>query len=457
MHLRTTPLLAAALMLGPGTASALHEGQLDPEFGSSGRRVVAFDLAEDLADAAFDTIVAPDGKVYLLGRATSGEFLQTSIAITRLLPNGDIDTDYGENGRSAWLEPSWFGMRGSAGVLLPDGALLVAGRVRKTGNYNEHAVICRFDAEGGIDVDFGDPATPGCRAYARGGWSGLALAANGDLLAAGTELLDGDFKAIVARLDDDGVLIPTFGTAGRAVRGADAYFTDVAEGNDGRLVAIGVSDNFSGTPRALISAFTDDGEPDYDFADSAGTVQLSAGSGRIFWGQAVEVAADGSYVMAASAELEDGGLRPVVLRLWPDGAAYTGFAPFGFRIYDLCEVACDFRGENLHVSADGRITVVGGYNPDQGAGNADMYAMRLFANGQPDTDFGDRDPDLPGMTLIGFDLVNGQSSDYAYDVAMQGDRVILAGSVASTKGEDDTDFAVARLTDGVALFSDGFE
>lgn len=83
--------------------------------------------------------------------------------------------------------------------------------------------------------------------------------------------------------------------------------------------------------------------------------------------------------------------------------------------------------------------------------------MRLFADGQPDTDCEDQDRDLPGVALVGFDLLGGESFDRGSAVALQGEKVVLVGYAVSTKGPDETDMAIARLSDGLALFSDGFE
>lgn len=438
-------------------AIAAGAGELDPTFGSGGRRVVAFDLGGDLSEGATASLVGSDGSITVVGYALVGDFGESRIALTRLKANGAIDTSFGTNGRASYVEPTWYAMRGLDGALLPDGRILVAGNVRKNGTFTNHAVLCRFLSDGDIDTSFGDPATAGCRAYEQGGYSGVTLRANGQIIAAGSERLQGDSRAVLARMDTDGDLDLTFGTQGRAVRTVDAYFGDVDEADDGSLVAVGIADSPL-SPKFVMAAFEADGSPDFEFADSGGVVVIANSQDKIFWGQAVEVAPDGSYVASGSVELVEGeGLRPVVFRLKQDGGAVPGFAPFGFRIYDICDAPCGMRGNDLRVGADNSITVAGTFSPDDTSEKTDMYAMRLLANGQPDLNFGDQDPDLPGVAVVGFDLLGGESFDSASAIELQGEKVLLVGYARSTKGPDDTDIAIARLADGLALFKDGFE
>src|SRR6185295_7684026 len=60
---------------------------------------------------------------------------------------GEVDTTFGQNGRTVVAENSE-----AIGLRLPDGALLVASHVRDT---RADVELRRFDVEGHADLDFG--------------------------------------------------------------------------------------------------------------------------------------------------------------------------------------------------------------------------------------------------------------------------------------------------------------
>jgi uncharacterized delta-60 repeat protein len=454
-----TSVTCLALALASPLALATPAGELDPGFGNAGRRVVAFDDGGELVDSVGEVLVRPDQRVIVVGDATiAGGGLRSAIALTRLLPNGTVDVTFGSGGKAVHSEPAWTSLRGLAADLQADGKIVVAGTVRKTAFFNTDSYLCRFHPDGAIDTGFGDIATPGCRAYAPGGFYGVRVLQNGRIAAAGSERIDSQDRALVAVVDPDGEPTLGFGSQGRAIRNADAYFADVAEASDGTLVAVGVADDSTSQPKFMMGAIEADGQPDFGFVESGGVFTLGFGANRIFWGQSVVVAPDGSYVASGSAELVEGeGLRTAVARLLPDGSAAVGFAPFGFRFYDPCPAVCDMRGQDVKVAGDDSIVVAGNFSSDGSSERSDMYAMRLFSDGTPDPDYGNKNPARPGMSVVGFNLLGGLSYDTAQSLALQGDKVILAGAVRSTKSAGDNDFGIARLADGVGLFGDGFE
>lgn len=77
-------------------ARLLGDGQLDPDFGGDGRQTVAFDLAQPFTDAAYTVLVDDDDGLFLVGTATKGDF---DMAVARLLADGSPAAGFGVDGR----------------------------------------------------------------------------------------------------------------------------------------------------------------------------------------------------------------------------------------------------------------------------------------------------------------------------------------------------------------------
>ena len=98
------------------------DGSLDTTFGSGGTTTVAFgSLANPLGGAARQ----PDGKIVIAGYTQDGE----DVAVARLNANGSLDAGFGAAGKTTVD----FGAAtfGNAVALAPNGRIVVAGQ--KTG------------------------------------------------------------------------------------------------------------------------------------------------------------------------------------------------------------------------------------------------------------------------------------------------------------------------------------
>jgi uncharacterized delta-60 repeat protein len=65
-----------------------HSGETDESFGTGGQKVVPLGAYVSLANAALQT----DGKIVLAG------ILDDDFVIARVLPNGELDPDFGKDG-----------------------------------------------------------------------------------------------------------------------------------------------------------------------------------------------------------------------------------------------------------------------------------------------------------------------------------------------------------------------
>ena len=145
----------------------LADGNLDPAFGEGG--LVAFDLDPGSAPAAADAYglaLQRDGKIVLAGRNESfildPSLRNSDFALARLLPDGSLDANFGNDGRV--LVPFDLIPRGrdqaAAVTEQPDGKLVAVGIAYSPGGL---AAAIRVDARGELDAGFGDS---GKRTYA---------------------------------------------------------------------------------------------------------------------------------------------------------------------------------------------------------------------------------------------------------------------------------------------------
>ena len=216
------------------------DGSLDTTFGSGGE--VATDFNQHNDDALAVTLQA-DGKIVAAGDATS---LTTFIdfALARYLPNGSLDTTFGAAGK---VETD-FGAKNldqaRSVVLQADGKIVAAGTTVSKNGITQPFAITRYNSNGIQDATFGKRglATVDFGSFDQTARS-LLLQPDGKLVAIGfadTESSDSDF--LVARINSNGTLDSTFGTAGEVRTsfgdlngGANAGLQQA----DGKIVAVG--------------------------------------------------------------------------------------------------------------------------------------------------------------------------------------------------------------------------
>jgi uncharacterized delta-60 repeat protein len=145
---------------GPGglvlTRSLADGLTLDPSFGTGGKTLIADGpcLGEPEAVAV---AVQDDGKVVIAGLTLCLGFGHRAMLL-RLMPDGDVDLDFGTNGFvvDPWFDDSIFA-GASALVIQPDGRILVTGVVL-TNDPAIHSdfVLARYLPDGKRDPTFGD-------------------------------------------------------------------------------------------------------------------------------------------------------------------------------------------------------------------------------------------------------------------------------------------------------------
>jgi uncharacterized delta-60 repeat protein len=300
-------------------ARYLTDGSPDLGFGVQGKVSLLWTSSSE--DKLFDVVVQPDRKILVVG-STAADF-----AIARLLENGDLDPDFGTEGRTLTDFAGEYD-RATAVLLQPDGKIVVGGSAGDTDGanlLNDFGVV-RYSAAGVLEEGFGT-----------GGRTSVDIAGRTDLVAA------------VALQPDGKILL------------------------GGRVAIDGGADPDFGVVRVLTG-----GSVDEDFGAS-GIVRLPLTDDS--WDELVDLAVqpDGKILLAGAVRV-GGSLQFALARLLPTGAQDE---PFGLKVPS-------FSGEGDHLSAmavqpDGKIVLVG--QSANASANSNLAMARFLADGSVDTSF----------------------------------------------------------------------
>jgi len=371
-----------------GAAFALarytRDGRLDPSFGTGGKVITTFHLAQATESApprgAADVAIEADGKIVAAGGRGS------DFALARYLPNGRLDRTFGSRGKvvtDVRARPNQFDAfweRGANAVAIqPDGKIIAAG----AGPQN--FALARYTRDGRLDRSFGSGGEGftdfGAEDYAEA----LALQADGKIIAAGRSFT----TFALARYLPDGHLDPSFGKGGKVVTGPVGDDYNVAQAlalqPDGKVIAAGSSG--PRFPAIALARYTATGQLDQSFSAEGEANDLANGA------NAVALERDGRIVVAGDANQIDrvtGGptvYRVAVLRYRRNGRLDPTFGNRG-SVQTRVELGPRRYLENLLVTAvaiqdAGKIVVAGGSG--RNLRSRDFLLIRYRANGSIDS------------------------------------------------------------------------
>ena len=271
------------------------EGLIDSSFGLNG--IVSFNPTID-SDYATSIQIQGDGKL-LVG--------YNFIGILRLLPNGELDTSYGVDG-FVLLDHAVRDLR-----IQNDGKLIVFGEYNSQNPHWWNFGVSRLNSDGSIDLDFGlNGFTYFDHSEANGSdcWSSwatsVAIQSDGKILLAGgcEDLNDGETRIAVARINDNGMLDPSFGIDGRVIVDVNGDFERIDKvvlQPDGKTLLVGRSNDWEFT----VVRLTDNGALDISF-NGIGSMQFGFGN-TASYSYAGVLQADGKLVIGCTVLNPAGG------------------------------------------------------------------------------------------------------------------------------------------------------
>jgi uncharacterized delta-60 repeat protein len=237
-------------------------GSLDTSFGSGGTDVI--NLGYD--SLALAVALQSDGKIVIAGSQAPGLQVPNAL-IARLTPTGGLDPSF--NGTGAYAHQYAQGAANSAFNALAvqsDGKIVAAGAAAN-GNTSADALVVRFDSGGAQDPSFGTggvvystSAVNTNVSTAVPGAEGVAIAANGDIVAAGTESNAGLTGIELWAFKPTGAPDSSFGANGTTVTGFGSFTNGKANAlaiaADGSLAAAGDSNALGGSYSGVVARYT---------------------------------------------------------------------------------------------------------------------------------------------------------------------------------------------------------
>lgn len=410
-------LALAALGLLAAHASHATPGDVDSTFGTGGIATVTTGGVTEAEPRA--VAQAPDGSVLLAGAVRQSR-RERAAAIVRLRPDGQRDARFGDGGELVLQE-----FEEALGVATQSGERAVVALREQDLDFDVRpaTVLLRLDAMGRPDEGFGDGGRVDVGAHFDQpiDLRALASAPDGRLVA----LVWYAGASTLLRLDADGGLDPTFGTAGKVDVGFVAHALSVAASGavltgtghtsgltllrfdvagapdvgfgtggrleagipvvgsvlvatttrtDGRVLVAGKYEAFLIEPDgALVETFGDGGRVQIvrRYVEPAVAATLAAGDGFVV--ARAEAASADPYARAMVATLHDAS-----------GAVVPAFGEAGSVRTEVGAPNEDAR--DLIVGPDARIAIaVQAFN---GGRDLDLGLVRLTSDGVPDPDFG---------------------------------------------------------------------
>lgn len=273
--------------------------------------------------------------------------------------------------------------------------------------------------------------------------SGVAIQADGKLVAAGTTSLPGNiYKFVVVRVNTDGSADSTFGGTGIVTTsfspaGDRAYA--VAIQADGKIVVAGYASVGSAQEVFAVARYLSDGTLDSTFA-TGGKTTITFGNtkgnpkpGSDTEARSLAIQADGKILVAGFA-----GNSGALARLNANGSLDTSFG-IGGQVTSSVSGA----GSAMAIQPDGKI-VLGGSITTRKTG-LDFALTRYNSNGTLDTTFGSAG--IASADFSGFD-------DRIFALAIDASNKIVAGGYTSSASSSAAhNFAVARFAPNGVLDS----
>ena len=428
-------LAAVVVPFAPSTAqdeavSGYLPGSLDPGFGSGGVVVSglspktargsvtqsenfltgqAFSTGFDDQDELYAAALQGDGKVVVVGSATTGDHFD--IILGRYNVDGSLDTSCGTDGSINYNH------RGSGGsarqehayavAVQGDGKIVVAGW-HSDNNDGEIIMVLRFNTDCSLDTTFDSDGIATTHFGQEENYAhSLAIQDDSKIVAAGYAYTNRNnhHDFVVLRYNTDGSLDTTFSSDGRVTtnfgtRSEDHAYAAAVQA-DGKIVTAGYAGNVGQEQNRdfAVVRYDTDGLLDTTFGD-AGKVRTEVGAGEDI-AYSVAVQADGKIVAGGTAENAAGKKVFAVVRYDNDGSLDATFGTSGKVTTSLTDT--DDEAYSLKIQADGRI-VVAGYS------NENLFALvRYHTDGSLDRFFGSAgkvttklapditDPDFPGV------------------------------------------------------------
>ncbi|MFN5307476.1 MAG: T9SS type A sorting domain-containing protein [Bacteroidota bacterium] len=245
---------------------------------------------------------------------------------------------------------------------------------------------------------------------------------------------------VIGRLNTDGGLDNGFANNGifnLASSAGSVFGYDVLIQPDGKIVACGGYSVTASNTEFIVVRINADGTPDNTFGGGDGIQMIPIGTGEDYAYEIV-LLSNGNFLLAGtSAAPGTAYKRAVVMRLLPDGSVDSSFGIAGYTTIQVSTTSAE-TFKCMEVLPSGKIIAAG----SSYVNNSDYVFMTAFKpNGELDSTFA-----VNGV-------YTGSQINTAFDMAVSGSAIYLAGRISNSGGYD---LGIAGFdTTGVALSTFG--
>jgi len=284
-------------------------GTLDITFSTDGKQTSDFGGGDN---GSFGGLaIQSNGKIVVAGYMDNGT--DYDFVVYRYLSNGSLDTTFSGDGMVSFGFGAGRQDFASDLVIQSDGKIVVAGYTGDTFGDNNNFAVARLNAGGSLDTTFsGDGKQITNFSGDDYGYS-VTLQSDGKILVGGEKDTATLFAFALARYNSDGSPDISFNGSGRKVfsiiASADSWNERVIVQSDGKIVALGTTDNGSGAFDFAIVRLNTSGSFDTTFSgDGKATVDFGGSD----FGNALAIqSTDGKYILAGY--INDGTQRDFAL------------------------------------------------------------------------------------------------------------------------------------------------
>lgn len=443
--------LPLTLLLGTVAHAQAVDGTLDGTFGG-GQNVIAFDRGGTNRDFARALVVDGSRRIYLVGDVDSAS--GRKIGIVRLLPDGAADDTYGPDMNARVVAPpGTTAITVTSAALDAQGHLLVAGSSVVNGQ-DTSFLVCRFNPDGALAAFEGSASACSTPDFNLGGFNtdvanSILVQPDGKIVLAGYAATNTGTTLAVARLLADGSADPDFGVAGKATYTGGTFASFAASTihrlADGSFVTAGDAYDVNALRFGMLVHIGSDGQVDTSFSGNHGYAR-SPSSNISFsdvaydpaWKQFIAV---GNHYQTQTTRPHVACYGPIgQLQVCLNGASST---------YDFA-IGTRFSVSSVLFQPDGRLLVAGTMKLTDAA-DAEAAVLRVDRGMQADT--------LEFAAPFGYashDFGLAGHHDEGLALALQGSRVLVAGSALRTQNTNNYDFGIVAFALD-RIFQNGFD
>lgn len=250
----------------------LSDGTTDNSFGPNGRLFIDI---QGRKDEASGIAITSDNKILISGTTSNTDGSESAFVVVEYNEDGTLNTSFGDGGKKI----VGFGINFAtcnAMAIQSDNKIVLGGTFANTSNQSNFA-LARLTSAGILDNTFGGTGRVAIDLYGKNDMLNSITIQGDKIIAAGTtfnDVANTDADFAIARINSDGTIDNTFGTAGKVKTDYNSTYNGISSVgllSDGEIIVSGVVDNGTTDLGFLVAGYSADGVLDNNFGTNGFT------------------------------------------------------------------------------------------------------------------------------------------------------------------------------------------